>query len=207
MVLSALGREGKIFDYFSHPIHLHGHSFYVVDVEYGAYENGVFQHNSSDTTCENSVCKWANGSGRRYQTNGRINNTAIRKDIVIVPAGGYVVIAFQADNPGYWFMHCHIEAHLLEGMTVIIQEYPDNQQPQPQPPYGINNIGNFLWPDAPKNWWMIGCIIAVAVTAVLLMILILVIILWCTCRKKKENKESSGNVENENEETSLLHNN
>ena len=124
---------------------------------------------------------------------------------MIVPAGGYVVIAFQADNPGYWFMHCHMEAHLLEGMAVIIQEYPDNQQPQP--PYGINNIGDFLWPQAPKNWWMIGCIIAVAVAAVLLMILILVIILWCTCRKKKENKESSGNVENENEETSLLHNN
>ena len=205
MVLSALGREGKIFDYFSHPIHLHGHSFYVVDVEYGAYENGVFQHNSSDITCENSVCKWANGSGRRYQTNGRINNTAIRKDTVIVPAGGYVVIAFQADNPGYWFMHCHMEAHLLEGMAVIIQEYPDNQQPQP--PYGINNIGDFLWPQAPKNWWRIGCITAVAVAAVLVMILILVIILWCTCRKKKENQESSGNVQNENEETSLLHNN
>ena len=50
MVLSALGREGKIFDYFSHPIHLHRHSFYVIHVEYGSYENGVFRYNTSDIT-------------------------------------------------------------------------------------------------------------------------------------------------------------
>ena len=45
-----------------------------------------------------------------------------RKDTVIVPFGGYVVVRFIVDNPGWWFMHCHIEIHTLEGMSVVINE-------------------------------------------------------------------------------------
>ena len=155
MILSSLGREGKNLDDFSHPVHLHGHSFYVVHVEHGSYENGFFRSNTRDIRCNNTYCSspnWANKTGpdfSKYLTNGRLNNTAIRKDTVIVPAGGYVVIAFQADNPGYWFMHCHMEVHLLEGMAVIVQEYPDDQQRSP--PYGINDIGDFYWPDKPNE--------------------------------------------------------
>jgi hypothetical protein len=26
----------------------------------------------------------------------------------MLPAGGYLVIAFQADNPGVWLLHCHV---------------------------------------------------------------------------------------------------
>ena len=42
-------------------------------------------------------------------------------------AGGYVIVAFVADNPGYWFLHCHIEVHQLEGLAVIIQEYKETE--------------------------------------------------------------------------------
>lgn len=73
---------------------------------------------------------------------GRIDNSFIRKDTVILPAGGYVVVAFRADNPGYWFLHCHIEVHQLEGMGVLIQEYPYRQHTAPLE--GINRHGNFL---------------------------------------------------------------
>ena len=45
-----------------------------------------------------------------------------RKDTVIVPFGGYTVIRFIVDNPGWWFLHCHIEVHQLEGMAVVIKE-------------------------------------------------------------------------------------
>ncbi|MCG8625792.1 MAG: multicopper oxidase domain-containing protein [Proteobacteria bacterium] len=208
MVLSSLGSEGKILDDFSHPIHLHGHSFYIVHVEHGTYTNGRFHENSKDIKCKDFNCSWTNSTVPDFlPSSGRINNTAIRKDTVIVPAGGYVVIAFQADNPGYWFMHCHMEAHLLEGMAIIVQEYPDDEQLKP--PYGINNIGDFLWPqepEAPKNWWRIRCIIASVIAAVLLiitmvLILVIIILLWCICRKpcqrkKKENQKSSDNVPN-----------
>jgi FtsP/CotA-like multicopper oxidase with cupredoxin domain len=140
MVLSSLGGE-EILDDFSHPIHFHGHSFYIIHVEHGTYDNGRFHENSNDIKCKDFNCSWTNGIVPDFLTIGRINDTAIRKDTVIVPAGGYVVIAFQADNPGYWFMHCHMEAHLLEGMAIIVQEYRDDQHPKP--PEGINNIGNF----------------------------------------------------------------
>ena len=53
------------------------------------------------------------------------------------------MIAFRANNPGYWFLHCHIESHQLEGMAVLIQEYPESEHNPP--PDGINNCTNFQW--------------------------------------------------------------
>nr|KAG5686609.1 hypothetical protein BaRGS_006283 [Batillaria attramentaria] len=44
----------------------------------------------------------------------------IRKDTIIVPTGGYVVVRIKADNPGMWYMHCHMEIHHLGGMALIL---------------------------------------------------------------------------------------
>ena len=105
--------------------------------------------NSNDITCESTLCMkptWRDNMPpdfSDYITNGRLSDMAIRKDTVIVPAGGYVVIAFQADNPGYWFLHCHIEVHQLEGMALIIQEYDESQHNCAGLPEGINKVGNF----------------------------------------------------------------
>lgn len=46
------------------------------------------------------------------------------KDSVTVPAKDEMVIQFDADNPGKWFFHCHIEWHLGIGMALVV-EYPD----------------------------------------------------------------------------------
>ena len=46
------------------------------------------------------------------------------KDTVIVPYGGYIAIQFVLNNPGWWFFHCHIESHQLEGMAAVITELP-----------------------------------------------------------------------------------
>lgn len=40
---------------------------------------------------------------------------------MIVPYGGYVAIRFVLNNPGWWFFHCHIESHQLEGMAAITE--------------------------------------------------------------------------------------
>ena len=153
MVLSAVGDVSKRFNNFAHPIHLHGHSFHVLYIGHGIYNStGKLIDNSPDVDCRgDNLCMnptWRNGIPMdvlREVTGdgGRIKNTAILKDTVIVPAGGYVVIAFQADNPGYWFLHCHIEVHQLEGMGVMIEEYPSDQHPKP--PSEINNQGHFRW--------------------------------------------------------------
>lgn len=47
------------------------------------------------------------------------------KDTVSVPAMDELVIQFDADNPGNWFFHCHIEWHLGIGMGLVI-EYQDS---------------------------------------------------------------------------------
>lgn len=153
MVFSAVGNATNRLRDFSHPVHLHGHSFYVVKVGHGSYDEstGSLKENSDDISCESTLCMkptWTDNMPpdfSDYITNGKLNNTAIRKDTVIVPAGGYVVIAFQADNPGYWFLHCHIEVHQLEGMALIIQEYDETQQNYAGLPKNINKVGNFKW--------------------------------------------------------------
>jgi len=45
-----------------------------------------------------------------------------RRDVVLLPNGGFVVIAFKPDNPGSWLMHCHIARHASEGLALQILE-------------------------------------------------------------------------------------
>jgi len=70
----------------------------------------------------------------------RITRWTIRKDTVVIPGSGYVVINFISDNPGYWFLHCHKESHQLEGMAAIINEAFELQG---DPPPGMNTCGDF----------------------------------------------------------------
>ena len=48
-------------------------------------------------------------------------------------------------NPlsGYWYMHCHMEAHQLEGMTMIIKE--GLHSAEKKPPKNIPACGDFTW--------------------------------------------------------------
>lgn len=147
-VLSSVGDLIHGNNDFTHPIHLHGHTFFVVAIRHGKYDkgNGTLIKNNQDVVCDDlEQCPsphWRKGPPFN-KNQKRVRKQAIRKDTIIVPAGGYVVIAFEANNPGYWFMHCHIESHQLEGMAVIIQEYPSSQQWAP--PGDINRVGNFKW--------------------------------------------------------------
>lgn len=134
----------------SHPIHVHGHAFHVVYVGYGTYDNsGIVVEQTTDLTCDTPCTNpgWADGvppavMERINATNDRVTTDAIQKDTVVIPAGGYVVIAFNADNPGYWYIHCHIEGHTVGGMIATLQEYPADQHREP--PEGINEL-DFTW--------------------------------------------------------------
>ena len=135
LVFSAIGAFEAV-----HPIHLHGHTFHVVKVGYPEYDNttgGIGSHNSDiycdDIHCTNNRCdpkrctrpQWAK------KMTFSIDDRTVRKDTVMVPAGGYVVINFISDNPGWWFLHCHIEIHQLEGMAVIVNEISDKHLIKP----------------------------------------------------------------------------
>ena len=106
--------------YAAHPIHIHGHHFRVVEVGYGnCTAEGC---TNTDIVCGNNFCDEGVGwSSSKQQPN--INSlNGPEKDTVLVPAGGYVVIRFERDNPGWWFLHCHVEPHQLEGMAMVINE-------------------------------------------------------------------------------------
>ena len=45
-----------------------------------------------------------------------------RRDVALLPAGGYLIIAFKADNPGSWLLHCHIAWHASSGLALQIIE-------------------------------------------------------------------------------------
>ena len=124
----------------SHPVHLHGHYFYVVEIGYPVYNttNGQYKSSNDDIECvdsNNSPCKsqftTVEGSDGFVQEIKWKNIPSIlsqkgtkfpRKDTVIIPYGGYTVIRFIVDNPGWWFFHCHIEIHQLEGMAAVFKE-------------------------------------------------------------------------------------
>lgn len=44
-----------------------------------------------------------------------------RRDTHLVPAGGRATIAFDADNPGRWALHCHNLYHMVAGMMTELR--------------------------------------------------------------------------------------
>ncbi|KAK3116658.1 laccase, multicopper oxidase, benzenediol:oxygen oxidorectuctase [Teratosphaeriaceae sp. CCFEE 6253] len=79
-----------------HPIHLHGHDFYVLG--------------TGTTTWTASAANSLNYA----------NPT--RRDVAMLPTNGWLALAFVTDNPGAWLMHCHIAWHADEGLAVQFLE-------------------------------------------------------------------------------------
>ncbi|KAH9886189.1 multicopper oxidase [Xylariomycetidae sp. FL2044] len=51
----------------------------------------------------------------------------VRRDVTMLPALGYLVVAFKTDNPGDWLFHCHIAWHVSGGLSVDFVERRDEQ--------------------------------------------------------------------------------
>ncbi|XP_039169954.1 laccase-14 [Eucalyptus grandis] len=99
----------------NHPMHLHGYSFYVVGMGDGNFSDSyVSQYNTVDPPYINTVG---------------------------LPKNGWTAIRFRANNPGVWFVHCHLDRHASWGMdtVLIVGEGPNTDQkllppPQHMPP-------------------------------------------------------------------------
>ncbi|KAL2250499.1 UNVERIFIED_CONTAM: Laccase-17 [Sesamum indicum] len=95
----------------SHPLHLHGFNFFIVGQGFGNYDP------NTDPKNFNLV-------------------DPIERNTVGVPAGGWVAIRFLADNPGVWFMHCHLEIHTSWGLKMawlVLDGKLPNQKLLPPP--------------------------------------------------------------------------
>ncbi|WFD20235.1 hypothetical protein MCAP1_002479 [Malassezia caprae] len=86
-----------------HPMHMHGSKFQVV--------NRATDLRSKDPK--------ANPPIKEGQKN------PMRRDTVVLPPGGAVTIRFRADNPGAWFLHCHMNFHLDVGMAMVVVQAPN----------------------------------------------------------------------------------
>ncbi|CAA3002678.1 laccase-17 isoform X1 [Olea europaea subsp. europaea] len=95
----------------SHPLHLHGFNFFVVGQGFGNYNP------NTDPAKFNLV-------------------DPAERNTVGVPSGGWVAIRFLADNPGVWFMHCHLEVHTSWGLKMawIVMDGKRQNQKLPPPP-------------------------------------------------------------------------
>ena len=139
MVFTNMGRGRGGF----HPIHMHGHSFYVIKMGYGQYDpvTAAFAQENIDIDCRGipsyNFCNDATWANQTW-LNGNVPDVELakppRKDTIIVPLGGYVVVRIRANNPGLWSMHCHIELHNLSGMRMLINE---SFTEVPSPPKGF----------------------------------------------------------------------
>ena len=90
----------KIVVPLAHPIHLHGHDFVIL-----AQSTDPYNVNTSINTFN-------------------FNNPP-RRDVALLPSGGYLAIAFRPDNPGVWLLHCHIGKILLRTTTLIQVHTPN----------------------------------------------------------------------------------
>ncbi|CAA0832419.1 Laccase-1 [Striga hermonthica] len=77
----------------NHPIHIHGHNFFVVGSGFGNFDQdkNPASYNLVDPPERNTVA---------------------------VPMGGWAAIRLVADNPGVWFVHCHLEEHTSWGLAM-----------------------------------------------------------------------------------------
>lgn len=85
-----------------HPMHMHGHNMYILDVGTGFWDGAVTNANNPQ-----------------------------RRDVQLLPNAvsttepGYMVVQIDADNPGVWPFHCHIAWHVSAGLYINILERPD----------------------------------------------------------------------------------
>ncbi|GKV33044.1 hypothetical protein SLEP1_g41595 [Rubroshorea leprosula] len=77
----------------NHPLHLHGFNFFEVGRGLGNFNP------TKDPEKFNLV-------------------DPVERNTIGVPAGGWTAIRFRADNPGVWFMHCHLEVHTTWGLKM-----------------------------------------------------------------------------------------
>ncbi|XVF53802.1 hypothetical protein PTKIN_Ptkin05aG0128100 [Pterospermum kingtungense] len=98
----------------NHPIHVHGYNFFIVGSGLGNFNvaKDEAKYNLIDPPERNTVA---------------------------VPKGGWAAIRLKANNPGVWFIHCHLESHTSWGlaMAFIVENGPLPSQTLLPPPQGL----------------------------------------------------------------------
>ncbi len=193
MVLTNLGDNYLT----SHPVHLHGHYFHVLHVGYPSYyANGTIAERNKDIYCAtgDGYCdkgvSWSNGAP---PSSCMESSTCPLKDTVTVPAGGYVWIRFARNNPGWWFLHCHIEIHLFGGMAIAINATSapgDMNIPDNFPRCGNFKPSSTRLIQAPTSNQNVTTSLAIVCSLLLLALVIVTTVLVLMCFKVKKQAQA-----------------
>jgi iron transport multicopper oxidase len=108
------------FDASGHPVHLHGHAPQLVARAPGVFASGSDHPNQQNPAGTNSTFNALGYTGDM----GAMPRIPMRRDTWGVAPKGYTVARFRADNPGLWLIHCHMEWHVVAGLTATIVEAP-----------------------------------------------------------------------------------
>ncbi|KAK6834539.1 hypothetical protein PG987_009233 [Apiospora arundinis] len=101
-----------------HPMHLHGSDFVIL-----AQSNTTWDEKTSP-----ALFNYDNPP---------------RRDTALLPAKGFLAMAFRPDNPGAWLLHCHIAWHASSGLAVQLLV-----RPKGIPKYGKDSETRRIC----KNW-------------------------------------------------------
>ncbi|ESO97324.1 hypothetical protein LOTGIDRAFT_114905, partial [Lottia gigantea] len=107
--------QGSMFPGAHHPMHLHGYSFRIMALE----------RFDSPVTIEQVMKLDEEGKIKR-----KLINPPLR-DSFFLPGRSYAVLRFYTNNPGYWFFHCHVDGHVIQGKALVIQVGEVSEFPEP----------------------------------------------------------------------------
>ncbi|KAM0805794.1 Cupredoxin [Usnea florida] len=88
----------------SHPMHLHGHNFFVLSEGPGIW----------------------NGQSGNFHNPPRRDTHILRQGDVNNGSVSHLVVQFKTDNPGVWPLHCHRAWHVSSGLYINLLERPDD---------------------------------------------------------------------------------
>ncbi|KLU82876.1 hypothetical protein MAPG_01944, partial [Magnaporthiopsis poae ATCC 64411] len=91
-----------------HPMHLHGHDLVLVGQSEPPTDQGSRPRAYDDAKDRGTL---------------RPDNPT-RRDTTMLPALGWIVLAFETNNPGAWLFHCHLAWHVSQGLSVQYLERP-----------------------------------------------------------------------------------
>ncbi|KAL1902233.1 hypothetical protein Sste5346_001209 [Sporothrix stenoceras] len=92
-----------------HPVHLHGHDILILGASPAL----------AQPLAPGNTLRAYNPATDAVTLRG---NNPTRRDTTMLPAWGWLVVAFQTNNPGAWLFHCHVAWHVSQGLSVQFLE-------------------------------------------------------------------------------------
>lgn len=112
------------FDDGVHPMHIHGHSVQLVARAPGVYVPSATSVRSHHNHGKDGQSKSSSDIMGYNGDTSKMPSSPMRRDTWMVADMGYTVLRFVANNPGVWFLHCHMDWHLSAGLAVTLIEAP-----------------------------------------------------------------------------------